>query len=270
MGEHGYSTATLRLQKRQGNYEFFYLDAAPQHSRARNKLVLNADQMQVVSHERYADKPLNEQLMSSILPLHTGEYFGMIGRILMFVNALALPLFGITGILLYLDRRRSKKQRRDARKQAGLPAISVEQADTLIVYATQNGHAERLAWLSAQMLHSSGRTISVCNLQDLRGMQLNGKSLVLLIASTFGEGEAPDSTRRFAKAMKQTAEFDCAPDYAVLALGDRHYESFCAFGLQLDEWMRQSGAQALRPCITVDKLDPQAPPPPPPPPAGLA
>jgi sulfite reductase (NADPH) flavoprotein alpha-component len=46
--------------------------------------------------------------MGSILLLHTGEYFGFIGKIGMFLASLMMPLFTITGLMLYL--RRNKKQ----------------------------------------------------------------------------------------------------------------------------------------------------------------
>jgi sulfite reductase (NADPH) flavoprotein alpha-component len=48
-----------------------------------------------------------------------GSYFGLVGRIILTVTALCMPLFFITGWLLYLDRRRKKRQVRDARKGLG-------------------------------------------------------------------------------------------------------------------------------------------------------
>jgi sulfite reductase (NADPH) flavoprotein alpha-component len=44
----------------------------------------------------------------------------------------------------------------------------------------------------------------------------------------------------------------------VLALGDRSYAQYCAFGRRLDEWLSACGAQALFPRIEVDAGDPQA------------
>jgi sulfite reductase (NADPH) flavoprotein alpha-component len=47
-------------------------------------------------------------------------------------------------------------------------------------------------------------------------------------------------------------------EYAVLALGDRHYNAYCGFGVALDRWLQASGARRLFPSVEVHDLDPQA------------
>ena len=76
---------------------------------------------QVQRHERYADKPFGAQLLASVYALHVGEYFGLVGRILMALASLSMPLFAITGWLLYLDRRRKKRAAQAARAE-NMPA----------------------------------------------------------------------------------------------------------------------------------------------------
>ena len=46
--------------------------------------------------------------------------------------------------------------------------------------------------------------------------------------------------------------------FAVLALGDKHYQAFCAFGHQLDRDLHQCGAQRLFDLIEVDNGDEHA------------
>jgi sulfite reductase (NADPH) flavoprotein alpha-component len=41
----------------------------------------------------------------------------------------------------------------------------------------------------------------------------------------------------------------------LLALGDREYDNFCAFGHQLDTWLRQQGARSMFDVIEVDNGD---------------
>lgn len=48
--------------------------------------------------------------MGSIFPLHTGEYFGVIGQTLMFLASLVMPLFAITGLMLYIKRNKKKNK----------------------------------------------------------------------------------------------------------------------------------------------------------------
>ena len=106
-----YSTVTLRFPQKGTVYSFNYLDTNPAHYRATNTLELDVNSWQLLKHERYNDKPLNEQLMRSILPLHTGEYFGLIGQIAMFLASSLMALFTITGFMLYINRHKKKKNK---------------------------------------------------------------------------------------------------------------------------------------------------------------
>src|SRR5690606_31570960 len=80
----GLASWNLRLPAAAGQpASIFYLrDDAP-HSRALNQLTLDAGSGRVQRHQRYADKPFPAQLLASVYPLHSGEYFGWPGRILM-------------------------------------------------------------------------------------------------------------------------------------------------------------------------------------------
>ena len=105
-----YSDANIRFPQKGSVYSFSYLDVDSAHYRARNTLELDINSNQIVKHERYEDKPLNQKLMSSILPLHTGEYFGIIGQIGMFLASSFMLLFTVTGVMLYLKRHKKKKK----------------------------------------------------------------------------------------------------------------------------------------------------------------
>lgn len=104
-----YSSASVRFPENGTVYTFSYLDINPAHYRARNSLELDIESEQIIKHERYNDKPLNEKLMGSMLPLHSGEYFGRIGQIGMFIVSALMALFTITGIMLYFKRKLKKK-----------------------------------------------------------------------------------------------------------------------------------------------------------------
>jgi sulfite reductase (NADPH) flavoprotein alpha-component len=106
-----YSDANIRFPQKGSVYSFSYLDVDSAHYRARNTLELDINSNQIIKHERYEDKPLNEQLMKSILPLHTGEYFGIIGQIGMFLASFFMLLFTVTGVMLYFNRTRKKKKK---------------------------------------------------------------------------------------------------------------------------------------------------------------
>lgn len=105
-----YYTYSVKLPEKGSLYSFSYLDDKSDYFRAANILELDTNAWQLVKHERFEDKPLNEKLMKSILPLHTGEYFGLIGQIGMFLASSLMALFTITGFMLYLKRHKKKKK----------------------------------------------------------------------------------------------------------------------------------------------------------------
>lgn len=82
-----------------------YLDQMATHDREVNRISFDMEHLSAVKNERFEDKPLNERLMSSMLPLHSGEYFGFIGLMLMMLASLIMPLFFITGLYLYTKRK---------------------------------------------------------------------------------------------------------------------------------------------------------------------
>jgi sulfite reductase (NADPH) flavoprotein alpha-component len=49
-----------------------------------------------------------QKFMASIFALHSGEYFGWLGQLIFFLAALSMPLFGITGLMLYLKKKKAK------------------------------------------------------------------------------------------------------------------------------------------------------------------
>jgi sulfite reductase (NADPH) flavoprotein alpha-component len=106
-----YSSVMLRLPERPGQaMTVSYLDADPPHGRAFNRMQVDAATGAVKQHERYRDKTPAAKAMGSMFPLHSGEFFGAFGRLLMMVASLLMPLFALTGWLLYLDRRRQKRK----------------------------------------------------------------------------------------------------------------------------------------------------------------
>ncbi|MDR6537910.1 sulfite reductase flavoprotein subunit alpha [Variovorax soli] len=257
-----WSQVTLRLPARNGSQvEANYLRAEPEHERARNRLSLHAATGEATQHERYADKPLAGRLVNSIYPLHMGTYWGLPGRIVMTLSSLALALFAITGWMLYLGRRRTQQAVRAERVRWSLPGTATAESSeqVLIAFATQTGHAERVALQTAAALRAAGVGTVVKTLAELSADALLHFRKVLWVVSTFGDGDPPDSARAFARRFAQQAGPQLRHvHYGVLALGDWHYATFCGFGRKLDHDLRSQGAQALFPMVEVDNGNPEA------------
>lgn len=252
-----YRLANLRLPERPGQpLQVMYLPGNAPHARAFDRMNLDAASGALLQHERYADKRMAGQLLASIYPLHTGEFFGPPGRVLMLLASLAMPLFFITGWQLYLDRRRKRRA-----AHAGRLALAGQPADGgrpwLIGFASQSGLAEQLAWQAAGQLQAAGQPVQVRSLAQLDERELRQAERALFVVSTFGDGEAPDSARGFARRMQGGALDLSHLEYVLLGLGDRQYRRFCGFARQLHDWLQGQGAQALFVPVEVDNGDAQ-------------
>jgi len=234
----------------------YYLLSDSPHDRALNQINLDPATGEVQSHDRYAGKSLKAQLLTSIYALHTGSYFGLIGRIVLTVSSLLMPLFFITGWLLYLDRRRKKRQVRDARQRLG--ANPSDASAWLIGFASQSGFAEQLAWQTAGQLQAAGLPVKVQALGSVSADELRQAHNALFVVSTFGDGEAPDNARGFERSVLGQGLSLKGLNYSVLALGDRQYPHFCGFARRLHFWLTNQGGTALFAPVEVDSGDTHA------------
>ncbi len=262
VGQDGYSDAYVTLpQTVADKVSIRYLPVDAAHSRANNNLVLDPRTGAILKASYYADKTTGEKFMASIFPLHAGSFFGLPGTILMMLASLAMPLFAISGWLLYLKRRRNKKTNRVLRGKLSLDDTA--SADTagdpvLVAYASQSGSAERWAWHSAGYLQAAGVPVVVRALGSVRPEELSGFRRALFAIASFGDGQAPDNARAFARRMKTEQAALSRLQFGLLALGDKTYENFCGFGKAVGEWLHAQGARPLFADVQMDANDERA------------
>ncbi|MDB6143328.1 MAG: putative sulfite reductase flavoprotein alpha-component [Pseudomonas sp.] len=231
---------------------YYLLRDAP-HPRALNQFTLDPATGKVGAQSRYADKSLGARLLISNYGLHVGSYFGIVGRIVMTSAGLMMPLFFITGWLLYLDRRRKKHQIAAAR--GAVSGVVRDVPSWLIGFASQSGFAEQVAWQTAGQLQAAGLPVRVQRLADVTEQDLHQSQHALFVISTFGDGEAPDSARGFERNMLGRPLSLDALSYGVLALGDRQYQNFCGFANRLHDWLTERGGSTLFAPVEVDSGD---------------
>ncbi len=145
------------------------------------------------------------------------------------VGALALWL-ALIAVIVWRERRAEAQARARSDAFAGAGAGAGEGQAVLIAFASQTGFAEELAWMTARALSDGGVGARVSSFADLDVQILKATDRTLLIVSTTGEGDPPDSAARFVrKAMGETTDLS-ALRFGLLALGDRSYAQFCGFG----------------------------------------
>ncbi|QHG87671.1 sulfite reductase subunit alpha [Xanthomonas cucurbitae] len=129
----------------------------------------------------------------------------------------------------------------------------------LIVWASQTGFARELAERCATALQGAGVGACALPLEEVDADRLARVPQLLCILSTSGEGDAPDHAQAVERDwLARDSQDLAAVRYAVLALGDRRYTQFCAFGRRIDSWLQARGASALFERIDVDNADPRA------------
>ncbi|MCG3722382.1 FMN-binding protein MioC [Vibrio cincinnatiensis] len=74
----------------------------------------------------------------------------------------------------------------------------------------------------------------------------------IIVTSTHGAGDYPDNIQPFIAALQQTPPNTQQLRYAVIALGDSSYDTFCAAGKHAHDLLADIGAMPLTDCFTID------------------
>jgi len=125
------------------------------------------------------------------------------------------------------------------------PANPVSTVKALILYGTESGNSEKLADRAAKEAKKKGIASTVKNMADLSPADLKKHANLLVVVSTWGDGEPPDGATKFYKEFMAGADLLPNLRYAVCGLGDTSYEKFCQIGKDFDAKLESLGAKRI-------------------------
>ncbi len=130
------------------------------------------------------------------------------------------------------------------------PAISKE---VTVLFGSQTGNSNGLAKKLGKRLEEQGFQVTLSSMGDFKPNTLKKVENLLIVVSTHGEGEPPDSAIAFYEFLhsKRAPQLD-GLRYSVLALGDTSYEFFCQTGKDFDKRLAELGGKQILPRVDCD------------------
>ncbi|EEQ20892.1 Sulfite reductase [NADPH] flavoprotein alpha-component [Yersinia intermedia ATCC 29909] len=137
---------------------------------------------------------------------------------------------------------------------AATPAAALSPALTItLISASQTGNARRLAEQLRDDLLAAKLNVNLVNAGDYKFKQIAQERLLIVVASTQGEGEPAEEAvalHKFLFSKKAPKLPETA--FAVFGLGDTSYEHFCQAGKDFDSKLAELGAQRLLARVDAD------------------
>jgi sulfite reductase (NADPH) flavoprotein alpha-component len=123
-----------------------------------------------------------------------------------------------------------------------------------IYYGSETGNSEALAKRLAKEAKKRGLDATCAGLDKLRLGDLAGQRQVLIMTSTYGDGDPPSNAQGFHTELMVADEQTSLAHlrFSVLALGDTNYARFCQCGKDIDHKLEKLGAQRFYERVDCD------------------
>lgn len=95
-----------------------------------------------------------------------------------------------------------------------------------ILFGTESGNSELVADDLGSFLTNRGHVATVAGMEDVTVDELPGQGLVLVVSSTYGEGELPVTAIDFHTQLQRSRPDLSAVRFAAFGLGDSTYDTY--------------------------------------------
>ncbi|QXC36379.1 assimilatory sulfite reductase (NADPH) flavoprotein subunit [Aeromonas sp. FDAARGOS 1407] len=122
-----------------------------------------------------------------------------------------------------------------------------------ILYGSQTGNAKGVASAIKAQAEARGLPVTFTSMADYKPKQLKKETHLLVVVSTYGEGEPPESAVDLFEQLKKGKVGKLEGlKFAVLGLGDSSYEFFCQTGKDFDDFLSKAGAERIHELASLD------------------
>ena len=132
-------------------------------------------------------------------------------------------------------------------------APSASAPSLTILFGSESGNAQSLADEARRFATQAGFHASVKDMSGLSASDLPRESTLLVITSTWGDGEPPVNAEDLYKSISsESAPQMQGVSFSVCALGDTSYDKFCQTGKDFDRRLEELGATRIHPRADCD------------------
>ena len=132
-------------------------------------------------------------------------------------------------------------------------AVAAPGGSLTILYGSQTGNAKGVASAIQAQAKAHGLPVTLISMADYKPKQLKKESHLLVVVSTYGEGEPPESAVDLFEQLKKGKIGKLEGlKFAVLGLGDSSYEFFCQTGKDFDDFLSKAGAERIHELASLD------------------
>ncbi|MBF8450525.1 assimilatory sulfite reductase (NADPH) flavoprotein subunit [Aeromonas dhakensis] len=132
-------------------------------------------------------------------------------------------------------------------------AATAPSGNLTILYGSQTGNAKGVASAIKAQAEARGLPVTLTSMADYKPKQLKKETHLLVVVSTYGEGEPPESAVDLYEQLKKGKVGKLEGlKFAVLGLGDSSYEFFCQTGKDFDSLLTKAGADRVHELASLD------------------